>query len=191
PPPDPAVPDTQTRPEATPSPTPTPAPKPTPTPTAEPTPTPTPSPSPTPTVFQVNRLGWSGNGDDTEPTVRFGRSSWIWDRWGLSIGGERYEHGITVGSPSSVLIDLNRGCTTYDALAGVDDLALGIGAVRFSVYGDSGRLWRSEVVRGGDAAVPVSVDITGQRTIRLVVESAGRFPFVHVADWARSRISCR
>jgi hypothetical protein len=123
--------------------------------------------------------------------VRLGRSSWVWDRWGLSVGGERYAHGITVGSPSSVLIDLNRDCARYEALAGVDDLALGLGAVRFSVYGDGGRLWRSEVVRGGDAAVPVSVDIAGQRTIRLVVESAERFPFVNMADWARSSISCR
>ncbi|MEU3465834.1 sigma-70 family RNA polymerase sigma factor [Streptomyces sp. NPDC006733] len=177
-------------PVVTPSPTPTPAPKPSPTPTAEPAPTPTPTPSPAPAVFQVNQLGWSGGGDNTEPTVRFGRSSWIWKRWGLSVGGERYPYGITVGSPSSVLIDLNRGCTTYDALAGVDDLTMGLGAVRFSVYGDSGRLWRSQVVHGGDPAVPVNVDITGQRTIRLVVESAEHFSFVNVADWARSRISC-
>ncbi|WP_277441272.1 sigma-70 family RNA polymerase sigma factor [Streptomyces sp. SPB162] len=191
--PEPAVDITRPQPEVTPSPTPTPAPEPTPTvtPTPPAEPTPTPSPPPAPTVFQVNQLGWSGGGDDTKPTVRLGRSSWVWDRWGLSVGGERYEHGITVGSPSSVLIDLNRGCTTYDALAGVDDLALGLGAVRFSVYGDSGRLWRSEVVRGGDPAVPVSVDIAGQQTIRLVVESADRFPFVNMADWARSRISCR
>lgn len=174
------------KPKPSPSPTPSPAPKPT------PKPTPTPTPPPAPAVFQVNQLGWSGFGDNTKPTVRMGRSSWVWDRWGLNIGGERYDHGITVGAPSSVLIDLNRTtCTRYDALAGIDDMTLGLGAVRFSVYGDNGRLWRSEVVRGGDAAVPVSVGIAGQKTIRLVVEPSGPFGLVNVADWAQSRISCR
>lgn len=185
--PKPAVPVAQPKPKPSPTPSPTPSPAPKPTPT----PTPSPAPPPAPTVFQVNQLGWSGIGDDTKPTVRLGRSSWVWDRWGLNIGGEEYEHGITVRSPSSVLIDLNRSCTTYDALAGVDDMTMGLGAVRFSVYGDNGRLWRSPVVRGGDAAVPVSVGIAGQKTIRLVVESADRYQFVNVADWAQSRISCQ
>ncbi|MDJ0346158.1 sigma-70 family RNA polymerase sigma factor [Streptomyces sp. H10-C2] len=173
------------------NPKPKPAPTPTPTPAPKPTPTPSPTPPSAPAVYQVNQLGWTGIGDNTKPTVRLARSSWIWDRWGLHIGGDQYSHGISVNAPSSVLIDLNRVCTTYDALAGVDDMTMGLGAVRFSVYGDNGRLWRSPVVHGGDAAVPVSVGIAGQKTIRLVVEAADPFEIVNIADWAQSRISCR
>lgn len=76
-------------------------------------------------------------------------------------------------------------------MVGVDDLTMGLGAVRFSVFnGDGARLWRSPVMEGGDPAVPVSVSIAGQSSIRLVVEPETPFGEVALADWAESRISC-
>ncbi|MDN3296473.1 sigma-70 family RNA polymerase sigma factor [Streptomyces ficellus] len=178
----------------------------------EPTPTPTPTPSPTrpgatpttapppppPADYRVSELGYDVAGDHTAPEVRFGESSWMWQREGMSIGGKRYGHGVTVHARSSLTIDLNRQCSAYDAFVGVDDMAMGLGAVRFSVYGTSAsgseaRLWQSPVLRGGDAAVPVRVGIDGRRAIRLVVEPDGGTAFGDVgpADWAESRISCR
>lgn len=179
-------------PSAKPSPEPTPPPKPSPTPTPpKPTPTPTPPPAP-PAVYQVNQLDYGVFGDGTKPEVRLGESSWMWQRDGLSIGGTRYGHGVSVHAPSSLLIDLNRQCTSYDAVVGVDDLTapLGIGGVRFSVYGDGERLWRSPVVQAGDPAIPVHVGIAGRGTIRLVVEETSPWGRVAVADWGQSRISC-
>ncbi|MFV6030908.1 sigma-70 family RNA polymerase sigma factor [Streptomyces sp. NPDC056264] len=213
-PPAPAPTPTPTPPPAKPAPQPTPAepsPKPTPTtappkprPTPEPTPTPTPTPRPEkpapkptpppapPRVYQVNELDYGIFGDGTKPEVSLSDSSWMWQRDDLSIGGTPYAHGVSVHAPSSLLIDLNRQCTRYDAIVGVDDLSglLGVGGVRFSVYGDEERLWRSDVVRAGDPPVPVGVDIAGRRTIRLVVEEHTPFGRAVVADWAQSRISC-
>lgn len=105
--------------------------------------------------------------------------------------GTQYNRGISVHAPSSVTVQLNRQCSTYEALAGLDDMSLGLGAVRFSVYGDATRLWSSPVVHGRDPAVPVRVGIAGHRTLRLVVERSGPFGSVAVADWAQSQISCR
>ncbi|MFG3507140.1 sigma-70 family RNA polymerase sigma factor [Streptomyces sp. NPDC047821] len=184
-----------------PSPSPTPPPEPAPPPAPPPSPTPPapappapkpPPPPPPPAVYQVNQLDYGLHGDHTGPEVRLGASSWMWQRWGMSIGGERYGHGVTVHARSSLTIDLNRRCSAYEAFAGVDDMALGLGAVRFSVYGDGTRLWRSPVLRGGDRAVPLRVDIAGRRTIRLVVEPDPAAPLgaVAPADWAESRISC-
>ncbi|MGW1868207.1 sigma-70 family RNA polymerase sigma factor [Streptomyces mauvecolor] len=173
-----------THPRPTP-PRPVPPPKPTP-----PKPTLPPPPPPAPTVFQVNRLRYGVLGDGTEPEVRLGESSWLWQRSGMRVGEHRYPHGVTVHGRSSVTIDLNRQCRTYDAYAGVDDLAMGLGAVRFSLYGDGARLWQSPVVHGGDPAVPVHADVSGRRTIRLVVEPAGPFGGATLADWAQSAISC-
>ncbi|MFI6702600.1 sigma-70 family RNA polymerase sigma factor [Streptomyces sp. NPDC050509] len=191
---------TPTKPAPDPRPTPsrtTPTLKPTPTPTSTPTPPPpkptsrpTPPP-PAPADYQVNELAYSVLGDGTEPEVRLAESGWLWQRSSVSIGGTRYAHGVTMHASSSVTIDLNRSCSTYAALVGVDDLTLGQGSVRFSLYGDGTRLWRSPVLHGGDAAVPVQVGISGQRTIRLVVEPDTSFGVVALADWARSRISCR
>ena len=192
PPPSPSPKPTPTR-SATPSPTPAPKPKVTP-PLPRPTPPkPSPTPKPGPAVYQVNRLQNDVFGDGTEPEVNLAQSSWMWQRSGLTVAGTRYAHGVSVHAPSSLLIDLNRQCTGYDALVGIDDITvpIGPGGVRFSVYGDGEQLWRSQVMRRGDAPVPVHVDLTGRRTLRLVVEEHTPFGTAAVADWANSRISCR
>ncbi|MFK4596714.1 sigma-70 family RNA polymerase sigma factor [Streptomyces pristinaespiralis] len=174
-----------------PSPTPEPSPSPTPTPTPTATPTPTPPP-PAPEVYQVSRLEYGTFGDHTGPEVRLGESSWLWQRSSMSIGGTQYAHGATVHAKSSITIDLNRRCTTYEAFVGIDDLTrgLGMGAVRFSVYGDGTRLWSSPVVRSGEPAVPVHVPIAGRTTLRLVAEPETPQDQVALADWAESRITC-
>jgi RNA polymerase sigma factor (sigma-70 family) len=177
-------------PSVRPTPTPTPTPSPTPTPTAPPT---TPPPPPAPTAYQVNSLpvGFAGR-RATGPTVRPSLGSWWWDRWGLSVGGTVFDHGITVHAPSTVTIDLNRACVAYDARAGVDDLVRRAGAtVDFAVYGDGSPLWRSGPVRAGDPAVPVHVGIEGYRTLELVVRPEGRgLGAANLADWADSVITC-
>ncbi|WP_107471354.1 sigma-70 family RNA polymerase sigma factor [Streptomyces monashensis] len=184
-------------PTPTPRPTPTPAPRPKPTPTPTPTPSPKPTPTPTPTpppttVYEMNELGYDVGGDGTRPEIRLGESSWVWQRYGMSIGGVQYARGVTVHGESSVTVALNRQCTAYDALAGVDDMTLGLGKVSFSVYADGVRLWRSGMVKGRDQAVPVHVDLTGRTTVRLVVEPHSNvFDQAALADWAESRFACR
>ncbi len=167
-----------------------PPPGPSPTPTPTPTPKPPPPPPPAPVVYQVNKLEYGTFGDHTRPEVRLGESSWLWQRWGMSIGGVQYGHGVTVHAESSVTIDLNRKCETYDALVGVDDMTMGFGAVRFSLYGDGALLWQSRVVRAGDAAVPAHADVSGREAIRLVAEPELAHESMALADWAQSRISC-
>ncbi|MGW5180203.1 sigma-70 family RNA polymerase sigma factor [Streptomyces sp. NPDC004082] len=179
---------------AEPSTTPTrtkPAPTPTPRPTPKPTPPPPPAPAPAPAVYPWNELKYGLTGDGTEPEMRLGESSWVWQRWGVSVGGREYARGVTVHGKSSVTIDLNRDCTAYDAVVGVDDMTLGLGRVRFSVYADGSRLWRSPLLAGGDSAVPVHVDLTGRRTIRLAVDPDTSFDAVTLADWADSAFRCR
>ncbi|MEU9846935.1 sigma-70 family RNA polymerase sigma factor [Streptomyces sp. NPDC047985] len=155
-------------------------------------PVPTPTPPPPPTVYRLSELRYSTAGDHTEPEVVANESNWLWQRSGLWIGGTQYAHGVTVHSKSSVTIQLNRQCSRYEALVGLDNLSLGLGAVRFSVLGGDGSLlWRSPVVHGGDPAVPVDVDITGQTRIRLVVERMQHGSGAALADWAVSGLNCR
>ncbi|MEV5958295.1 sigma-70 family RNA polymerase sigma factor [Streptomyces sp. NPDC051987] len=178
-------------PSPTPSPRPKPTPSPTPTPAPSPTPTPTPTPPPAPVVYQWSELRFDVTGDGTRPEMRLGDSSWVWQRYGVTVAGQEYTPGVTVHGSSSVTVDLNRQCTAYDAMAGIDDMTLGLGKVTFAVYADGVRLWRSGVVEGGQAAVPVHVDLTGHRTVRLVVEPQNAFDTVALADWAESRFTCR
>ncbi|WP_199833720.1 sigma-70 family RNA polymerase sigma factor [Streptomyces sp. NRRL B-3648] len=185
-------------PQPAPTPTPTPPPAPTPTPAPEPAPKPRPRPTPTPTpssapaVYELGELDFDVTGDGTRPEIVLAGSSWVWPRYGMSIGGERYARGVTVHGESSVTIALNRQCTAYDALVGVDDMTLGLGKVSFSVYADGVRLWQSGLVEGRDRAVPVHVDLTGRSTVRLVVEPYGNaVDEAALADWAESRFTCR
>ncbi|MFE6361314.1 sigma-70 family RNA polymerase sigma factor [Streptomyces sp. NPDC057806] len=185
-----ATPQPASPPKPKPRPRPTPAPTPPPAPGPAPTPTPTPPPPPAPADYQWSELSYDVNGDGSGPEMRIGESSWVWQRYGVSIAGKQYTHGVTVRGASSVTIDLNRECTTYRALVGVDDMNLMLGKFAFSVYADGVRLWRSAMIKGGDPAVPVSVDITGRETVRLVVEPHSHFDSVLLADWAESGFRC-
>ncbi|MFJ7151297.1 sigma-70 family RNA polymerase sigma factor [Streptomyces sp. NPDC100445] len=194
--PEPAAPAPKTPPLPPPSSTatPTPTPRPTPPPAPKPAPTPPPAPAPPPAsaVYRLSALRYDLDGDGTRPEISLAGSGWVWQRYGVSVGGSRYAHGVTVSGRSSVTVALNRRCTAYDALAGVDDLTLGLGRVSFSVYADGDRLWRSAPVEGGDRAVPVHVDLTGRATVRLVVEPSGTaFDRTALADWAESGFTCR
>ncbi|MFA3877010.1 sigma-70 family RNA polymerase sigma factor [Streptomyces sp. MMCC 100] len=184
------IPTPTPKPTTTPKRTPTPTPTPKPTPPPTPTPTPTPPPPPPPAVYRWSELAYDVSGDGTGPEMRLAGSSWVWQRSALSIGGVRYAHGVTVNGRSSVTIDLNRDCSSYDALAGVDDLTMKLGKVHFSVYADGVRLWNSGMVKGGDPAVPVHVDISGRESLRLVTEPHSPFDSVALADWAQSRFTC-
>jgi len=178
------------KPTPKPTPTPTPKPTPTPTPTVAPAPTPTPTPPPAPAVYQWSELAYDVSGDGSGPEMRIGESSWVWQRYGVSVADKEYGHGVTVHGRSSVTIDLNRACTSYDAMVGVDDMTLGLGKVYFSVYADGVPLWRSGLVEGGSPAVPVHVNLAGRETVRLVVEPHSPFDDLMLADWAESKFRC-
>lgn len=135
-------------------------------------------------------MSFDVGGDGTGPEIRLGGSSWVWQRSGLSIADRWYERGVTVHGDSSVTVDLNRACSSYDALVGVDDLTMKLGKVSFAVYADGRRVWTSGVIKGGDPAVPVHVNLVGRSTVRLVVEPHGGLDSVALADWADSGFTC-
>ncbi|MEV7420763.1 sigma-70 family RNA polymerase sigma factor [Streptomyces sp. NPDC089919] len=163
--------------------------KPKPRPTPKPTPTPRPTPPRTVHSYPLVALGQSVFGDHTGPEIDTYRSSWVWQRWGLRIGGHSHP-GITVHSRSSVLIDLNRPCRSFSARVGVDDMSMGRGAVRFSVWADDTRLWRSPALGVGEAAVPLHLDLTGASSVRLVVDREDWHGSLLLADWADSTFTC-
>jgi RNA polymerase sigma factor (sigma-70 family) len=117
--------------KASPTPPPTPTPTPTPTPSRpKPSPTPPPPPPPAPappSVYLWNELRYGLLGDGTEPEMRLGERSWVWQRYGVTVAQKRYAHGVTVHGRSSVAVGLNRRSASYDALVGIDDMTLGHG----------------------------------------------------------------
>jgi hypothetical protein len=134
----------------------------------------------------------TGRAPQPGPVIDRRASDWLWQRQGLRMSGDLYPHGITVHAPSTVTVELNRACTAYDAVVGLDDLSLAPGRVVFSVAGDDGEpLWTSPALRAGDVPVPVHVPLAGQHSIRLTVEPAdGWWSTANLADWAGARVTC-
>ncbi|MFF7637413.1 sigma-70 family RNA polymerase sigma factor [Kitasatospora sp. NPDC008050] len=183
-------------PPAPPAPTPS-APAPAPVPSILPSTLPTLLPTPPlPSSFWMDQLPFSKSSNRVPPdgpTInRQDSSGWLLQRDRLRVGGTAYKNGASVAAPSTVAIDLNRGCTAFDAVVGVDDLTLTPGSVRFSVTdADGNSLWRSPDLGAWDRAVPVHVPLAGRMSIRLVVTPVdGFWSSGSIADWADARFNC-
>lgn len=106
----------------------------------------------------------------------------------LSIGGQRFEHGVGTHAKSVLWIDLACGSERFVAQVGVDDAAGNQKAsVGFRIIGDGRTLWKSGTMRLGQPPVAVDVDLRGIRTLILMVGDGGDgIDFDH-ADWAEAR----
>jgi alpha-galactosidase len=106
----------------------------------------------------------------------------------LTIGGRRFDHGVGTHATSSLWVNLAGGSARFLATVGVDDAAGDARAsITFKVVGDSRTLWESGVMRLGQPAKPVDVDLRGVRTLLLLVGDAGDGTGWDHADWADAR----
>jgi alpha-galactosidase len=106
----------------------------------------------------------------------------------LSIGGQKFQHGLGTHANSSMRITLGGKAEQFTSFVGVDDEAAPRGTVTFKISGDDKTLWESGVMRGGDAPKFISVDLHGIQTLALVVGDAGDDINSDHADWAEARI---
>lgn len=107
----------------------------------------------------------------------------------LSIGGIIYTNGVGTHAPSVLHIALNKGAARFTALVGVDDDVGGspIASVEFKVYTKKMLAFDSGVMRAGDAAKKVDVDLAGAEKLVLVVSCAEDFFGYDHADWAMAK----
>lgn len=106
----------------------------------------------------------------------------------LSIAGVKFTHGVGTHATSRYRVALNGRAERFTAQAGVDDSAGPQGSVEFIVQGDGKTLWRSGVMKGGDAAKPVDVSLAGIKTLVLLVTDGGDGESNDHADWAEAKI---
>ncbi|MBN1343682.1 MAG: NPCBM/NEW2 domain-containing protein [Phycisphaerae bacterium] len=105
----------------------------------------------------------------------------------LSIGGRKYHRGVGTHSPGQFWITLDRGTARFAAAVGIDDEAGKNGTAEFLVVGDGKTLWRSGVMRGGETAKQVDVDLTGVEDLELVVTVGGDDYGYDHTDWAEAK----
>jgi alpha-galactosidase len=99
----------------------------------------------------------------------------------ITIAGKMYSAGLGVQTRSVIWIDLGYGAGRFKADVGVDDTSQG--SAKFAIGVDGATVWSSGLMKNGDEALPVDIDVNGKRYMTLVVE--GPSNGVNV-DWANA-----
>jgi len=104
----------------------------------------------------------------------------------LSIAGQKFERGLGTHAASVLCVDLKGGAERFKAFVGVDDEVKKnpAASVEFLVTGDGKLLWKSGVMKAGQPAQKVDVDLRGGKTLLLKVDPAGDGINYDHADWA-------
>ena len=109
----------------------------------------------------------------------------------LTIAGQVFERGIGSHANGCLRINLDGMASRFTAMVGVDD-DVGVSpytSVTFRVAGDGKTLWQSPVMKAGDPALEVNVDLTGIHALTLFCDDAGAFGRFDHADWAQAAIT--
>lgn len=106
----------------------------------------------------------------------------------LRAGGRLYLKGVGMHSASRLTWRLDSAYRRFEAAIAIDDSAGPRGSVVFRVFVDSKERYRSPVVRGGEPAKPISIDVTGGKRLSLIVDFADRGDELDHANWLDARL---
>ncbi|MFF0557272.1 NPCBM/NEW2 domain-containing protein [Streptomyces sp. NPDC004266] len=148
-------------------------------------------PAPTADAW-ASDLAWlrSTNGWGPPERDRSNGESGAADGHTLTLAGKTYEKGIGAHADSDIEVYLGGRCTTFTADVGIDDEINGYGDVAFSVEADGRVLWTSPRLTGASATLPVNVDVTGARHVRLRITDTNGSKSGDHGDWAAARFGC-
>ena len=108
----------------------------------------------------------------------------------LSIAGRKFDTGVGTHANSTMYIALEKGTKKFTSYVGVDDEVGGNQAsIEFRLYGDDKKLWSSGIMRSGDPAKQVDINLEGVETLILLVNSAGDGISYDHADWAEAKFT--
>lgn len=156
------------------------------------------TPPPLTGTHHVSDLGWLAQSNGYGPIERDQSNGQAagGDGRPIEIAGVPYAKGVGMHATGSLTTWLGGTCTAFRTVAGIDDEVLetpgesGTGSVRFQVYGDGILLDETSVLTNEDGAVPLDVDVTGVRRLRLVADEGGDGKNFDHADWADTRVEC-
>jgi len=108
----------------------------------------------------------------------------------LNINGTAYAKGLGTNSVSDVAVFLGGNCTSFTTDVGIDSEVGGSGTATFTVTGDGRTLATTPVLRGGQPAQHLTVDVTGVSTLHLTVGDGGDGNAYDHGDWASPTLHC-
>nr|NQU91738.1 NPCBM/NEW2 domain-containing protein [Bacteroidota bacterium] len=102
----------------------------------------------------------------------------------LTIAGQLFDRGVGTHAVSKMMIDLHGTAKIFSAMVGVDNESGERGSVEFFVMGDKKILWQSGLMKKGDPAKAVEVDLIGIEKMALYISDGGNSNYSDHADWA-------
>ena len=109
----------------------------------------------------------------------------VWEK-PMTIAGKAYRRGLGTHSPSKIVYALEDRFRRFQAWAGADGAVTP--SITFEVWVDGQRRWESGLMHRDDAAKQVDVDVTGAKTLELVVGDGGNDIMADHADWAEAKL---
>ncbi|MDO4586123.1 MAG: alpha-galactosidase [Planctomycetia bacterium] len=109
----------------------------------------------------------------------------------MKIGDQFYEKGLYCHAQSELVIRLPKPGKKLTAIIGVDhngDTSGGRGSIQFSVESSGQKIFESGIMRGGEAGVPIEVDLNNAKEFKLLVSDAGDGISCDQADWALATV---
>ncbi|MBS0210988.1 MAG: NPCBM/NEW2 domain-containing protein [Planctomycetes bacterium] len=99
-----------------------------------------------------------------------------------------YAKGIGMHSTSRLTFKLDGTARTFESEIAIDDAARGGGSCRFRVFVDAAEKFASPEITGGDAPVPVRVELGDGKLLSLIVDFGDRADELDYANWLNARL---
>lgn len=129
-----------------------------------------------------------GKVDQSAGIARANMSMW---RTPLAIAADTFQLGVGTHAAGTMRLKLDGRTRSFSALVGVDSSApaheLRRASVEFSAWVDGKEVWRSGVMRADDKARPVTLDLSGARSLVLAVGHCDDGISGDRADWVNAR----
>ena len=110
----------------------------------------------------------------------------------ITIGDKEFAHGLGTHANSEIAVTLPEGAKQFKAFVGVDNnfnTQGRLGSVQFVVKDGNTELLRTPTLHGGEAPVPIAVDLPADaRKIALIADATSDGPSNDEADWADAQL---
>lgn len=126
--------------------------------------------------------GWGTLGEDVHAHIQ-GQSAAP-----LQVGEKPYPHGLGMHAPHETVFALEGRYSAFDAEVGIQQQPSRKGSAEFIVLVDGAEAFRSGVLRGDSAPVPVHVDVTGAQELTLKATDGGDGITFDVTNWANATL---
>jgi NPCBM/NEW2 domain len=104
----------------------------------------------------------------------------------LLVGGVEHRKGVGVRARSLLGYSLEGGFKRFQATLGLDAASMGLGAVKVEIEVD-GKKVKEVGLKGTDAPLPIDLDVSGAKDLRLFVTWAG-YGQSDFVDWGSARL---